>query len=211
LNAGATDYLCVVVGSATAVCDSSGACDAGTVVSPGGTISGSFQIANAQTFTEPLSGVACGNADLEDSEVTTGGPYSILLDRVTSDPASGASIPSDGSALQIVLGQSSPNPDDPQPATSPTYDYICWTEDGSSPSCDMDCPQSGGGAIGGILQGQQHAMGAMVQLPLTEPGDLNNTNFPTGVTLVAIGCLNSTPPPAIDYGPSPLADIAINP
>ena len=35
--------------------------------------------------------------------------------------------------------------------------------------------------------------------------------FPTGVTLVAIGCLNSTPPPAIDYGPSPLADIAINP
>ncbi len=110
----------------------------------------------------------------------------------------------------MTLEQSLPNLDDPQPATSPAYDYICWTEDGSSPSCDMDCPSTGE-SISGVLQGQQHSNGTMVQLPSSGAGALNDTNFATGTTLVAIGCLNSTPPPTIDYGPSPVADVAINP
>ncbi len=84
LNAGAADYLCVVVGTATAVCDPSGDCDAGTMLSPGGGISGSFQIGNQLTYTVPISTVACGKPDLVDSAAATGGPFSLLLDPVTS-------------------------------------------------------------------------------------------------------------------------------
>jgi hypothetical protein len=211
LNAGSSDTLCVVVGSSMPACDSSGSCDAGMPITPGGAIVGSFQIGNPRSYSELISGIACGPADLSASTVTTSGPYELLLPPVTSQPPpAGLAIPNDGGALHITLQESAANPNDPPSAQPVAYDYICWAEDNMTvPSCSMDCPQSQDGAMNGVLLGEQHG-GATVQPPLAYNGALTEAYFPTGATLVGVGCLNSSPPPAVLFGPAPVVDIVIS-
>ncbi len=209
LNAAASDTLCLVVGPSMPICDPSGACDAGTPITPGGAIVGAFHIGNATTYSELISAIACGPSGLTSSTVTTSGPYELLLDPVSSQPATGLAIPSDGSGLQVTLVQGAANPDDPPSAQTRAFDYICWTEDGSTPSCYMDCPQSQGGSIDNVLQGDQHG-GVTAQPPTSGQGALNKATFPAGVTLVGVGCLLSSPPPAVVFGPSPVADVVIS-
>ena len=128
---------------------------------------------------------------------------------MTSNPPSGASI--NGSTLQLTLEESPGNPADPDPAAAHTYDYICWTEDGTPPSCNQDCPQSEAGSIDNVLQGEQHANGTTAQLTASGEGALSAANFPGGVTLFAVGCQSSTPAPAVVFGSSPVAAVVVTP
>ena len=162
-------------------CDPSGACDAGTPITPGGAIVGAFHIGNATTYSELIS---AGSVDQRSHESSPSPPanYDSCSIRIIGF-SHGARDSSDGSGLRSHLVQGAANPDDPPSAQAEAFDYICWTGNGSTPSCYMVVLGSGG-SIDNVLQGDQqegHGAACHVRAGRSQQGGLS-----ARVTLVLV-------------------------
>lgn len=129
-----------------------------------------------------LSSVACAPG-FAASDPVAGGPYTLQLDPVTFDPPDGTNVPSNATpGIQVTIAEASGAGHQP-------YDFICWTDDGTTPDC--------------VCTASTHVHNA--------PGQSVKTpaNFVTaGMTLKARGCLLSTNTSV--FAPSPTGQATYN-
>ncbi|MDP9034199.1 MAG: chitobiase/beta-hexosaminidase C-terminal domain-containing protein [Myxococcota bacterium] len=157
-NVGGT-WTCTTSDSTTAACGATTNTCAGT-----GTVGATPAVTVTGT---KLSSVACAPGFVP-SNAVAGGPYTLQLDPVTFTPGDGTNIASNVTGIQVTMAE---NP----VLGQQFYDFICWTDDGSTPDCT--CTPSA------------HVHNAPGHSVMT-----GVTSVVPGMTLKALGCLASTNP-----------------
>ncbi|MDP9152564.1 MAG: chitobiase/beta-hexosaminidase C-terminal domain-containing protein, partial [Myxococcota bacterium] len=166
-------WTCTTSDSTTAACGTSANTCAGT---------GTMGATPAVTVTgTKLSSVACAPG-FTPSDAVSGGPYTLQLDPVTFSPGDGTNIASNVTGIQVTMTE---NPVIGQQL----YDFICWTDDGTTP----DCTCTPGAHV-------HNAPGHSVMTAAT--------SVVPGMTLKARGCLASTN--ALVFTPSVTSQASYN-